>query len=337
MHGRSVPTTLDDPGLVAAALQDGSVRALARAISWLEADDPRGPEVLAVVRRARSTDTRHSPRPARRVGVTGAPGSGKSTLVDRLVAAYRAEEASVAVIAVDPSSPFSGGALLGDRIRMTRWHADRGVYVRSMASRGRLGGLAAAVVRVAALLEAAGYRHILIETVGVGQSEVDIASMADSTVLVLAPGAGDDVQAFKAGVMEVADIVVVAKADLPGADRLRHEVLAANGLAELGQGAWQPPVVLASASDGSGIGELRDSLDAHHTWLAANEDASGRERRRASAELASAVRAEADRALAGRGDAWLERLARGEVSAERAARALLAGADDEGDAVPSKS
>src|SRR5690606_2451579 len=163
--------------------------------------------------------------------LTGSPGSGKSTLGDALIAAWRALELKVAVVAVDPSSPFSGGAILGDRIRMLRWFDDEEVFIRSMASRGHLGGLAAGTLRAVALLDAAGFERVLVETVGVGQSEVAIAEAADSTVVVLTPGSGDGVQAFKAGIMEIGDIFCVNKADLPGADRVRREIRAALDLA----------------------------------------------------------------------------------------------------------
>ena len=190
----------------------GDERALARLISLLEAGDSRGAVLLR--------EFRQLERRSRVVGITGAPGAGKSTLTDALISACRARGQQVAVLMVDPSSPFSGGAILGDRIRMGRHHADSGVYLRSMATRGALGGLARAVVGALSALEAFGFDVIFLETVGVGQSEVDIASVADHVVVVLTPAGGDAVQAFKAGIMEIADVFCINKADLPGADRL---------------------------------------------------------------------------------------------------------------------
>src|SRR5690606_12433713 len=177
------------------------------------------------------------------VGITGSPGAGKSTLTDALIAVLREHGRRVGVVAIDPTSPFSGGAILGDRIRMTRWHSDPGVFIRSMATRGHLGGLAAATLQVVALLDAVGFDHVLIETVGVGQSEVDVVQAADTTVVVLTPGQGDGVQAFKAGIMEIADVFCINKYDLPGADRLRREVAAALELGDHDAHTWFPPIV----------------------------------------------------------------------------------------------
>src|SRR5690606_1377953 len=184
-----------------------------------------------------------------------------------LIGAWREAGVSVAVVAVDPTSPYSGGAILGDRIRMLRWYQDHGVFIRSMATRGHLGGLAAATLRVVALLDAAGYQRVLIETVGVGQSEVDVAEAADSTVVVLTPGQGDAVQALKAGIMEIGDVFCVNKADLPGADRVRREVRAALELAPSLAGAWRPPIVSTVASTGQGVADLVERLDRHHAHL----------------------------------------------------------------------
>jgi LAO/AO transport system kinase len=322
---------IDDASDLVPAVRGGTPRAVARAISWLEAGDRRGAHLLAALRRDPAA------REAWWVGVTGAPGSGKSTLVDRLVEAWRAQGERVAVLAVDPSSPFSGGALLGDRIRMTRWHDDPGVFVRSMSARGRLGGLAGATVRAAALLEAAGFDRIVIETVGVGQSEVDVAAAADTTVLVLAPGAGDDVQAVKAGVSEVADVLVVHKCDLPGAERLRRDLAAAQALAPARDGAWRAPIVAASAHDGTGLADVVAEVAAHRSWRTAREDRQARRLRRAEAELAAALKARAERLLRARPDAWLAPLVAGEVDAEELVERLLpAGGIDAGDAVPSE-
>ncbi len=201
------------PAAVIAGLRAGDQRAVARAVSWIEDEDPRAEEVLTALDRERVAA-------ALVVGLTGPPGAGKSTLTNALVRAWRRCDRRVGVIAVDPSSAITGGAVLGDRIRMMEHALDDGVVVRSMASRGRLGGLASATAAVARLLAAAGCSPVIIETVGVGQLEIDIAALADVTVLVLAPGLGDEVQAMKAGVLEVADLVVVNKADLAGADAL---------------------------------------------------------------------------------------------------------------------
>lgn len=318
------PAALQDPGELAPRVRARDARAIGRALSWLEEGDARGGELLARLR----SDGTPQPQQGWRIGVTGAPGGGKSTLVDRLVERWRAAGRRVAVVAVDPSSPFSGGALLGDRIRMTRWHADPEVFVRSMATRGRLGGLADAALRAAALLEAAGFDRIVLETVGVGQSEVDVAAAADTTVVVLTPAGGDDVQAIKAGVMEVADVCLVNKSDLPGADRLRRHLLAAQGHAPASEGAWRPAVVACRADVGDGIDEALAAIDAHRAWRSEREEAPERERRRAQAELAAAVRAHADRRVHEAGDAWVEAVRTGRTTADAAAARLLSGGDD---------
>jgi GTPase len=198
------------------------------------------------------------------IGITGSPGVGKSTLVDRLIHELRRENKQVGVIAVDPTSPYTGGAILGDRIRMLAHHADPGVFIRSMATRGWLGGLAAAATDMAVLLDAAGKDVILIETVGVGQDEVEIAKLADATVVILVPGMGDDVQAIKAGIMEIADVFVINKSDQPGADQLEREIKAIQSLSTRKDG-WVPPVIRATATDGQGITE---ALAAVRSFLA---------------------------------------------------------------------
>lgn len=304
----------------------GDVRALARALTWLEAGDARGASILAEARVART-----AARGAWRVGITGTPGGGKSTLADRLVELWRGEGLRVAVLAVDPSSTFTGGAILGDRVRMTRWHDDPGVFVRSMASRGRLGGLADASVAAAALLEMAGYERVLIETVGVGQSEVDVAAACDTTLLVLTPGGGDGIQAVKAGVLEIADVIVVNKRDLPGAQRLRRDLEAAQTLVPLPEEAWRAPVLLTAAHDGEGLKEVAEVIERHRSWRTAREDAEDRARRLARAELAAAVRARTERLLRAHADAWLDEIAAGTLSARAAAERLLPSPERGGD------
>jgi len=234
----------------------GDPRALARAATAIENRSPASESLLKEL----FPRTGH----AKLVGITGAPGAGKSTLTDRLVHELRREGQAVGVIAVDPTSPYSGGAILGDRIRMLAHHADPQVFIRSMATRGHLGGLAAATTDMALLLDAGGKDMVLIETVGVGQDEVEIARLGDVTVVVLVPGMGDDVQAIKAGIMEIADVFVINKADQPGADRLEREILALQALSTRPDG-WTPPIVRTVATEGQGIPE---ALAAIRSFLA---------------------------------------------------------------------
>jgi LAO/AO transport system kinase len=232
-------------------LRGGDVRALARAVSIVEDGAPLAGALLDACAEFAGS--------ALRVGVTGPPGAGKSSLVDQMARWLRAEGQQVGVVAVDPSSPFTGGALLGDRIRMQGFAGDDGVYIRSMASRGEMGGLAKAAADVCAVIEAAGRETILIETVGVGQDEVEVVGLADVTVLVLVPGMGDEVQSLKAGVMEVADIFVVNKSDRGGAELVEGEILAMQSLGGE-RGGWVPPVVGTVATTGEGVKELMETV-----------------------------------------------------------------------------
>jgi LAO/AO transport system kinase len=264
--------------------RSGDLRALARLISLVENGSP---QLRSIMKALVSLDKGHAGAGrARVIGLTGSPGVGKSTMTGALVKAYRGEGLRVGVIAVDPSSPFTGGALLGDRIRMQDHATDSGVFIRSMASRGHLGGLAVATPQALRVLDAAGFDVILIETVGVGQAEVEIASLADTTIVLVAPGMGDAIQAAKAGILEVADVFAVNKADRPQAQQavrdlrnmiaLGHPGNGATGEGDAG-GGWKPPIVSTVASTGEGIAELTSKLDAHWTWL---EESGERERRR---------------------------------------------------------
>jgi LAO/AO transport system kinase len=233
-------------------VRGGDVRALARAISAIENHDSQAEPLLEQL-------FPHTGG-AFLLGVTGAPGTGKSTLVDRLASAYRAGGRSVGIVAVDPTSPYTGGALLGDRIRMQRHAGDPGVFVRSMATRGYLGGLARATADVALLLDAAGKQVVILETVGVGQDEVDIVRLADCTLVLVVPGLGDDVQSMKAGLMEVADIFVLNKAERDGADGLQQQIEAMLELAPARDG-WKPPVLRTTATEGAGVAQLIEAIE----------------------------------------------------------------------------
>jgi LAO/AO transport system kinase len=268
-------------------VRGGDPRAVARAISLVENGGPAARQLAGGLHR-------HGGR-AFVVGVTGAPGSGKSTLVDRLVAAIRAAGQTVAVVAVDPSSPFTGGAVLGDRVRMSGHAADPGVFVRSMATRGHLGGLSQATGDAVAVLDAAQRDVVLIETVGVGQDEVEVMRLAVVTVLVLVPGTGDDVQALKAGVMEIADVFVVNKADRPDVDRLVEAVEATLALRPHDDGAWRPPVLKTEAVRGVGVDEVWAAVERCRAHRGTQEQTS-RARERHAARIRSAVaRRAADR------------------------------------------
>ena len=252
-------TSLDQPiHTWVERLRAGDTRALAQAISAVENRTPGWSDLLKAL-------FPHSGR-ARVVGLTGAPGAGKSTLVDQLAGRYRKQKRTVGIIAVDPTSPYTGGAILGDRIRMQEHFSDPGIYIRSMATRGSLGGLAGTTADVTTVLDASGRDVILVETVGVGQDEVDIVRLADVTVVILVPGMGDDVQTIKAGIMEIADIFVINKSDYQGAERVEREIRALQSLAVRGDG-WTPPIVKTVASEGQGMDELAEAIQQFEAYL----------------------------------------------------------------------
>jgi LAO/AO transport system kinase len=250
-------------------LLDGDRRALARGISLVENDDPEG---WALVR-----DVYPKTGNAQIVGFTGPPGVGKSTLIGRLIEQARANDRQIAVLSIDPSSPFTQGALLGDRIRLSDHFLDRGVFIRSMASRGSLGGLSEATLQAALLMDASGKDDVFLETVGVGQAEVDIIDHADTVVLVLMPGSGDSIQALKAGVMEIPDVIVVNKSDHPLTDTMVREI---RGVLSLGpQEGWRVPILKTEASRGEGIEELAEKIRDHHDYIRAEGTLAERRRR----------------------------------------------------------
>jgi LAO/AO transport system kinase len=289
------------PELVARA-RKGDPRAVARLISAVEDASPALREVMSLL----------APHTGRTVvlGITGSPGVGKSTITSALVTAFRAEGRRVGVLAVDPSSPFTGGALLGDRVRMQEHALDRGVYIRSMATRGHLGGLAWATPQALRVLDAAGCDVVIIETVGVGQSEVEVAALADTTLVLLAPGMGDGIQAAKAGILEVGDVFVVNKADRDGADQVVRDLRGTIRLVERGPGDWRQPIVKTVAVRGEGLDQVMEAVDKHQAWLERSGELERRRRRRVRDEIeALAVTALRRRFDDLHGDARLDALA----------------------------
>jgi LAO/AO transport system kinase len=286
-------------------LLSGDVRALARAIRMVEDRDPGIHDILRELRGRGGG--------ARVIGVTGSPGSGKSTLCDQLIERWRRRGHSVGVVAVDPSSPFSGGAIMGDRVRMQRHATDPGVFIRSMAARGHLGGLAAAGREAVRLLDAAGRDRCLVETVGVGQSELEVMQTVDTTVVVTTPVAGDAVQVIKAGILEIADVFAVNKADLPGAAKVYRD------LRELvrqtkAHDAWQPPVVMTSAQGGDGIDELLEAIERHYEVIAGSSELERRRKERVRAEVeAIVVERAAERARSALHEGTMERELTGDL------------------------
>lgn len=259
----------------------GERRAIARAITLVEGGGPEARTILAQLH----------PYTGRTqiIGVTGAPGTGKSTLVNQLALVYRRRDRTVGIVAVDPTSPFSGGAILGDRVRMQALSGDQGVFIRSMATRGSLGGLAWTTRDVVAVLDAAGFDVVIIETVGAGQSEVEIADAAHTTVVVTVPGLGDDIQAVKAGILEIADVFAVNKADLAGADQAVAQLRTMLNLDPHG-GDWRPPIIKTVATTGNGVTDLVDAIEEHYAYLVRSGEKTRRDRARARGEVLDILR-----------------------------------------------
>lgn len=319
-----MPARSVDVSALLARARDGHPRAVARLISMVEDASPQLREVAAAL--APHTGN------AQVVGLTGAPGVGKSTITAALVSALRRTGRRVGVLAVDPSSPFSGGALLGDRVRMQEHATDPGVFIRSMATRGHLGGMAWATPQALRVLDAAGYDVVLIETVGVGQSEVDVVSLADTTLVLLAPGMGDGIQAAKAGILEVADVFCVNKADRDGADQVIRDLkyMISLGRREREGASWRQPIVRTVASRGEGVDDVVTVIGQHHDWLTGHGELDRRRRDRAAAEVEAIAVARLRSEMGDlRGGDALEHLAKrvvtGEIDPYAAADELIAG------------
>ena len=313
-----------DPGALIDRARSGDPRALARLVSLVE---NRSPELRAVMKAIAPYTGQ-----ARVIGLTGSPGVGKSTVTAALVAAYRSAGERVGVLAVDPTSPFSGGALLGDRVRMQDHATDDGVFIRSMASRGQLGGLAWATPQALRILDAAGFGLVLIETVGVGQAELEIASLADTTLVIVAPGMGDSIQAAKAGILEIADVFVVNKSDRPGAQEVVRDLRTMLSMGEWPPGRWKPPIVstAAAGSDRAGLDDLVERIGQHQAWLDSSGELAARRQTRAREEIAAiAVAVLRERMGALPGDQRMAelaaRVAAGETDPYTAADELVSG------------
>jgi LAO/AO transport system kinase len=297
---RSVPELVD-------RARAGDARAVARLISLVEDASPLLREVSAAM--VGLTGNAHV------IGITGSPGVGKSTSTSALVSALRAADKRVGVLAVDPSSPFTGGALLGDRVRMQEHATDPGVFIRSMASRGHLGGLAWATPQALRVLDAAGCDVVLVETVGVGQSEVDVAAQADTTLVMLAPGMGDGIQAAKAGILEIGDLYLINKSDRDGADQVRRDLRSMLALADRDSGAWRPPIIKTVAAKAEGTDEVVSKLSAHLEWLRETGELERRRTQRARDEIETIALTELRSRFADlHGDDRLDELARGVVA-----------------------
>ncbi len=311
-----------DPEALLAAARAGDARSLARLVSLVENGSPDLRRVMKVI----APMTGH----ARVLGLTGAPGVGKSTVTGALVRSYREQGLRVGVLAVDPSSPFTGGALLGDRVRMQEHATDEQVFIRSMASRGHLGGLSAATPQALRILDAAGFDAVLIETVGDGQAEVAIASLADTALVVVAPGLGDSIQAAKAGILEIADVFVVNKSDRPGAQDVIRDLRTMLAMAAYDGAGWKPPIVSTTAATGEGIGDLAAAIGKHQDWLTASGQLGVRRQSRASEEISALATAGLRQRMGGlpgesRLDELAGRVAAGELDPYSAADELISG------------
>ena len=321
-QARRARRATSDPEALISAARAGDARALARLVTLVEDESAALPSVMRVI----APLTGH----AQIIGLTGSPGVGKSTVTAALVRCFRAQGLRVGVLAVDPSSPFSGGALLGDRIRMQDHATDDQVFIRSMASRGHLGGLSWATPQALRILDAAGFDMIMIETVGVGQAEVEIASLADSSLVVVAPGLGDSIQAAKAGILEIADVFIVNKSDRPGTQEVIRDLRTMLAMASYGRGAWKPPIIATTAPSGEGIGDLAAAISKHGGWLADTGTLGDRRRARAREEISAIALTELRQRIGDLpGESRLEelaaRVAAGQLDPYAAADELISG------------
>jgi LAO/AO transport system kinase len=311
-----------DPDALIGAARGGDPRALARLVSLVEDASPQLRPIMQAI--APATGNAHV------VGLTGSPGVGKSTVVGALVRRCRDSGHRVGVLAVDPSSPFTGGALLGDRVRMQEHATDDQVFIRSMATRGHLGGLAQATPQALRILDAVGFDFVFVETVGVGQAEVEIASLADTVLVAVAPGLGDSIQAAKAGILEIADVFAVNKSDRPGSQELIRDLRTMLAMARYGPGDWKPPLVPTSAATGEGIADLAAAIDQHREWLGASGRLLDRRQARAREEISAIAVAELRQRAgqlpgASRLDELADRVCAGKLDPYSAADELIAG------------